>query len=399
MSKHLSGVMVAVFAAAMLFPSPAFADHRPGNVVVIGGTMSLTGYKAVPAGRTLNARKLYVEELNARGGLLGHKVEYRVYDDKSDRRTAIELYEKLITEDRVDLVMGPYSSNLNDAVANVMERYKQPFLAQAASKVVYQRGRKYVFSVPTSIAQDFQKGALHLAKRIGVKRIAIIGAGEVFTRQVTEGALEWARKLGLKVVLLESYRKEQTDFATLLRKIEASGAEAIFANTFYRDSVAQVRQLRKLDIKVKIFSATVGPAFSKFVEELGSKAEFVLGFSNWAPNLVLGYRGMKEFIRNYEKRHGVKPNYHASDGYSTMQILEAAVKKAGSFDSQKVRNALASVGLETVKGPWKANEQGLSTIDGLTIQIRNGKRVIVWPDHIAEARFLPMPKWEARAKK
>ncbi len=194
MNRHLTGVMAAAFVAAMLYPAPALADHRPGNVVVMGGTMSLTGRYAVPAGRTLNARRLYVEQMNALGGLLGHRFEYRVLNDKSDRRTAITLYQKLITEEKVDLVMGPYSSNLNDAVANVMERYKQPFLAQAASKVVYQRGRKYVFSVPTTIAQDFQKGALHLAKRIGVKRIAIIGAGEVFTRQVTEGALEWAKK-------------------------------------------------------------------------------------------------------------------------------------------------------------------------------------------------------------
>ncbi len=82
-----------------------------------------------------------------------------------------------------------------------------------------------------------------------------------------------------------------------------------------------------------------------------------------------------------------------------MQILEAAVKRAGSFDPEKVRNALASSMVYTVKGPYKPNEQGLSTIDGLTFQIRNGERVIVWPAHMAEAKFLPMPKWEDRAKK
>ncbi len=97
MNKHLSAVMVAAFAAAMLVPSPAFAQHRPGNVVVMGGTISQTGKRAVAAGLMLEGRKIYVEELNARGGLLGHKVELKYYDDKSDKRTAIELYEKLIT--------------------------------------------------------------------------------------------------------------------------------------------------------------------------------------------------------------------------------------------------------------------------------------------------------------
>ena len=401
MNKRLSGVMAAVFAAAMLFPSPAFADHRPGNVVVIGGTMGLTGRYVEHAKLYLSARKLYVEEVNARGGLLGHKVELKILDDKSDARTAIELYEKLVTGDKVDLIVGPYSSGITDAVANVMERYKRPFIAPgAASPVIWQRGRRYVFNIPTAIAQDFQKGALHLAAQIGVKRIAVIGEGSLFPRQVTEGALKWAKKLDLKVVLLESYRKGQTEFTALLRRIEASGAEAIFSSGYYRDSVAQARQLRELNINVKLFAATTGAALPKYIEELGSTAEYVVGYITWMPKpVLLGHPGMKAFIDSYEKRYGEKPNSHVAGGYAEMQILEAAVKYAGSFDPEKLRDALASITVQTIRETYKANEQGLSTIDGLTFQIQNGKRVIVSPAHQAEARFLPMPKWEDRAKK
>ena len=222
-------MIVAVPAAAVLFAGTAFADHRPGNVVVMGGTVSQTGHLVEAAGRQHNGVKLYVDELNARGGLLGHKVELKIYDDKSDRRTAIELYEKLITEEKVDLVLGPYGSTLTDPVANVMERYKRPFVAHASAPVIYQRGRKYVFNIRTAISQDYQRGVLHLAKQIGVSRIAIIGGGELFPRQITEGALEWAKKLGLKVVLLESYRKGHTEFTALLQRIKASGAEAIIS--------------------------------------------------------------------------------------------------------------------------------------------------------------------------
>ena len=113
MSKHLSGVMVAVLAAAAVhITAPALADHRPGNGVVMGGALPLTGRLSVPARRYLNARKLYADELNTRGGLLGHKVGIKIYDDKTNKRSAIELYGKLITEDRVDLVLGPYGSVL-----------------------------------------------------------------------------------------------------------------------------------------------------------------------------------------------------------------------------------------------------------------------------------------------
>jgi branched-chain amino acid transport system substrate-binding protein len=137
----------------------------------------------------------------------------------------------------------------------------------------------------------------------------------------------------------------------------------------------------------------------KFTEELGGTAELVLGFSQWEPKPVLGHPGMTEFIANYEKRYGVKPNYHTARGYTAMQILEAAVKDAGSFDPQKVRDALASVAVETIMGRWKADGQGLSTIEGLTFQIQNGKRVIVWPKRAAEAKYiLPMPRWDERRK-
>jgi branched-chain amino acid transport system substrate-binding protein len=389
--------MIAVLTYIVLYSGAAFADHRPGNLLVMGGTLSLTGRYAEPAGRVCNGRKLYVDELNARGGLLGHGVELRILDDKSDKRTAIELCEKLITQDKVDLVLGPYGSGHTDAVANVMERYKRPFLAIASSKVIWQRGRKYVFN-HSAVAQDFQKGALHLAKQIGVKRIAIIGEGSLFPRQASEGALKWAKKLDLEVVLLESYRKKQTDFTVLLEKINARGAEAIFSNSYFADAVAQLRQLRKLNINVKTFAGTIGPAVPKFVEELGGTAECVLGFSNWEPKPVLGHPGMVEFIENYEKRYGEKPNYHAAWGYEAIQIMEAAVKHAGSFDPEKVRDALASIRVETIEGPWKVDEQGLSNREGLTFQIQKGERVIVWPAHMAEARFLPMPRWEGRPK-
>ena len=398
MRRFPTGAMIAVLAAAVLYAGTAFADHRPGNLVVMGGTLSLTGRYAEPSGRQYNARKLYVDELNARGGLLGHGVELRILDDKSDIRTAIELYERLITKDKVDLVLGPYGSSHADAVANVLERYKRPFVPIGTSKVIWQRGRKYVFNYQ-AVAQDYQKGALHLAKQIGVKRIAIIGEGSLFGRQVSEGALQWAKKLDLEVVLLESYRKKETDFTGLLEKINARGAEAIFSNCYFEDSVAQIRQLRKLNINVKILAGTVGPALPKFVEELGKTAEYVLGFSQWEPKPLLGHPGMKEFIEKYERRYGEKPNYHAAMGYDAIQIMEAAVKHAGRFDPERVRDALASIRVETIGGPWKVDEQGLSNREGLTFQIQNGERVIVWPAHKAEARFLPMPRWEDRVKK
>ncbi len=396
--------MVAVFTATMLFPSPAFADHRPGNVVVIGGTLGLTGHGSAAAKRYYNGYKVFVDDLNARGGLLGHKAELKIYDDKRDKRTAIELYEKLIAEDKVDLLLGPYGSKLNDTVANVMERYRRPFVSVAPRKS-FRRGRKYIFGTPKPTKQQGgrHRGTLLIANRIGIERIAIITRASSAMRGRFVATNAWAKKLGLKVVVSERYPKKQRDFRALLRKIEASGAEAIFSHSGYREVVAQLRQLRELNINLKMFASAIGPSSPKFIKELGELAEYVVGRASWLPSPALGHPGIAEFVANYENRYGEKPNYHSTNGYIKMQVTEAAVKKAGSFDPEKVREALASMAVYTIKGPYKADEQGLSVSANVTghinYQIQNGKRVLLWPEHVAEGKFIPMPKWEDRAKK
>src|SRR5688572_3413551 len=200
--RTLAGGLVALLVLGV---GPAWANHRPNNEVLIGGAISQTGRYAEPAGRQVNSIKLWVDEVNARGGLLGHRINLVLLDDKSDTQTAIKLYEKLITEDKVDLLLAPYSSGITEAVANVNERYKMPFVAYgAASSPIWEKGRKYIFNI-VAVAEDYQKGAVHLAKQIGVKSIAIIGQDSLFPRQAAKGAKDWAQKLGIQVVLEENY--------------------------------------------------------------------------------------------------------------------------------------------------------------------------------------------------
>jgi branched-chain amino acid transport system substrate-binding protein len=283
-------------------------------------------------------------------------------------------------------------------VANVTERYRKPFVAYgAASTPIWEKGRKYIFNI-VAVAEDYQKGAVHLAKQIGVKRAAVIGEDSLFPRQSAKGAKDWARKLGIDIVVEENYPLKQTDFTALLQKIRAAGAEAIFSNSYFADAVAQLRQLREQNIDLKLFSGTVGPGLPNFAEQLGSTAEYVLGFSQWEPlPQVLGHPGMKEYIERYEKRFGEKPNYHAGSTYGALEVTEAAIKKAGSFDDTKIRDAMASLAVTTVFGRYKVDAKGLNDHEGLTFQILRGQRRIVWPEKWAEAKAeLPMPEWSKR---
>ena len=393
--RTLAGTLAILLAGGV---GAAWAGHRPNNEVLVGGAISQTGQYAEPAGRQANSIKLWVDDVNGRGGLLGHKIVLRLLDDKSDTQTAIKLYEKLITEDKVDLLLAPYSSGITEAVANVNERYKMPFVAYgAASTPIWEKGRKYIFNI-VPVAEDYQKGAVHLAKQIGVTKLAIIGQDSLFPRQAGKGAKDWAKKLGIDVVLEENYPPKQTDFTALLQKIKGAGAEAVISNSYFADAAAQLRQMRELNVNFKLFSSTVGPGLPNFPEQVGAPAEYVLGFSSWEPlPAVLGFPGMKEYIERYEKRFGEKPNYHAGATYGSLQVTEAALKKAGSFDNEKLRDALATIEVDTMFGRYKVDARGMNSRDGLTFQILKGQRRVVWPEKWAETKpELPMPEWSKR---
>jgi branched-chain amino acid transport system substrate-binding protein len=395
---RLRTLAVTVAAILALGGGPAWADHRPGNEVLVGGAISQTGRYAEPAGRQVNSIRLWVDEVNGRGGLLGHKIRLILLDDKSDTQTAIKLYEKLITEDKVDLLLAPYSSGITEAVANVNERYKMPFVAYgAASTPIWEKGRRYIFNI-VDVAENYQKGAVHLAKQIGVKKAAVIGEDSLFPRQSAKGAKDWAKQLGIEIVVEENYPLKQTDFTALLQKIRANGAEAIFSNSYFADAAAQLRQMREQNINIKLFASTVGPGLPNFPEQLGNTAEYVLGYSQWEPlPHILKHPGMKEFIEAYEKRYGEKPNYHAGNAYGALQVTEAALKKAGSFDNEKLREALATIEVHSVFGRYKVDAKGMNNHEGLTFQILRGQRRVVWPEKWAETKpELPMPEWSKR---
>ena len=389
-------IAIAFVVTTAFFASPALAADE----IHMGGAISQTGRYAEPAGRFVNAYKLFIDQLNAKGGLLGKKIKVTLLDDKSDKQTSIKLYEKLITQDKVDITLGPYSSGITDAVANVLERYKYPTLAPGASSgIIWKKGRKYLFN-QNAIAQNYQRGAVFLAKDIGVKRIAIVGEDSLFPRQSAEGAVHWAKHLGIEVVLNENYPRKQTDFTALLQKIKARRADALISNSYFADAVAQIRQLRELNINLKIFAGTVGPGLPKFAKQLGNTAEYVLGFSQWEPRPeILKFPGMKHFIDSYVKRHKVKPNYHAGIAWVALQITTQAIQKAGSYDREKVWSTLRTSQFQTIMGKWKVDKNNLNDHDGLTFQILDGQRKIVWPKEIAEVPYkLPMPKWKDRAK-
>jgi branched-chain amino acid transport system substrate-binding protein len=392
MSTLLWSFVGAVTLTALLGTAPAHAQAP----IKIGASLSLTGTYAKPGSYQKEGYEVCADELNAKGGLLGRKVEFVMYDDQSSTQTAQRLYEKLITEDKVDVVMGPYSSGITESVAGISEKYKKVLVSPlAATTSIFRQGRKYIFMV-ISPAEVYLEGLVDMAAKRGLKTIAVVNEDTLFPKASTAGTVEMAKKRGLQVVLQEAYPKGNTDFSALLVKIKAANPDIIAAATYFDDAVAITRQMRELNVNPKMFAVTVGGDIPEFYTLLKQNGEYVYGSTQW--DEALPYPGQKEFLSAYTKKFKHEPSYHAAAGYAGCLIYAEGVKRAKSLDADLVRAELLKLKMRTAFGDYAVDQDGFQTAHKMVmIQWQDGKRIVVWPDDLAngKARF-PTPPWNQR---
>src|SRR5438105_5518187 len=366
--------------------------------VRIGASLSLTGTYAKLGKNQQEGYKLCEKELNAKGGVLGRKVEFVVYDDQSMPPTGVRLYEKLITEDKVDAVMGPYSSAITEAVVNVTEKYKKVMVAPlAATTSIFKKEprRKYVFMV-VSPAEIYLEGVIDMGAKRGLKTVAVINEDTLFSKAAAAGAIDLAKKKGLQVVFQEAYPKGNTDFSAMLTKIKATNPDIIAAATYFDDAVAMTRQMRELNVNPKMYGVTVGGDLPEFYDTLKGNAEYIYGATQWEP--VLTYPGNKEFFESYKAEFKHEPSYHSAAGYAGCLIYAEGVKRAGSLEADKVREQLLRGEMRTMFGDYKVDQDGFQLAHKMvTFQWQKEKKVIVWPDDLAQGKILfPTPPWTQR---
>jgi branched-chain amino acid transport system substrate-binding protein len=384
---------ISVFVVALLIMVPASAVAQ--QPIRIGATMSQTGTlstQGVPAG---NGYLLCQQDINEKGGLLGRKIEFLIYDDKSDPKVAVELYEKLIIGDKVDAVMGPYGSTHTEAVAGVTEAHRMVHVSPlAATSSIWEKGRRYIF-MQLPPAELFLGGLIDMASRNGLKTVAIIEEDALFPKAAGNGAVDLAKKAGMQVVLHETYTKGTKDFSTILAKVKAANADVLgMAASSLGDQILVGRQMKEQDINVKMFG--IAQAVAEFQEALGNAAEFAYGLSAWEPSL--SRPGNKEFAVAYEKRFNKAPSYHAAGAYAACQIYVEAARRAASLDSDKVREELLKLKTKTIFSDYAVDQRGYQTANkGLFVQWQDGAKVVVWPADLASAtpRF-PTPAWDQR---
>jgi branched-chain amino acid transport system substrate-binding protein len=383
-------VMVLSGVLAIWAPSPTLAQPP----IKIGASSSITGRDAVQGGYVREGYLLCQKHVNEKGGVLGRPIQFVIHDDGSEGQAAIRIYEKLITEDKVDAVMGPYSSPITEVVADVTEKHRKLMVAPGAgTTAIWEKGRRYLIMMLSPLEASTE-GTIDLASRNGLKTIAVIGA--LARPAITKGALEVAKKKGLEVVVHETFPIGTTDFSAILNKVKAAKPDALVVGAPPADAIAITRQMRELDVNVKVYGATPGAAYPDYQKALGKTAEFVYAGSYWEPGLP--YPGNREFVAAYQKEFTRAASSNSAASYAGCQLFVDAVRRAGSLDSDLVRGEILKLKTKTLFGDFAVDERGYQiSHKAVTIQWQDGSAVLVWPDEAAtgKPRF-PTPPWSGR---
>jgi len=399
-----------VLSAASIALTGAPAFHAFAETPLrVGGSMAMTGRYSALGQNALRGAKLCVKQTNEEGGLFGRKVELVFEDDQSQPAKAADIYERLLAERKVDAVLSPYSSGITRAVAGVTEKYRVPMVACCAATSSIIRKHKYLFQF-TSPAEGYLQGLVDIAAKRGLKTIAVIHQDSVFPKATAQGAIKFAEKKGLKVLLVETYAKGTSDFGPLLARIRKLNPDVIAGATYFIDAVALSRAMRKVDVNPKMFGVTSGGDLPKFYQTLGANAEYVYVPTKWVPELVTmragglvpvarRYPGAREFIEAHRKEFpGADLSYQTVEGYGACRILVEAARRAGSLDADRMRDVLLKLETNTAFGAFNVDKDGVQIGHKiLMFQWQDGKKAMVWPEELAADRpRFPTPPWNKR---
>lgn len=385
------------------------APEKPAEakVVKIGVAVSMTGAVSREGTFEKNGIDYWAELVNDAGGfdVAGekYKVELVYYDDQSNPETSMKLTEKLITEDKVQFLIGPYSSGIQTAAATIGEKYKIITITPLANATtIYSKGYKYIFSVLPPATKYLQR-LMDLAVTLdpAPQTIAIMVRDDPFGNSVAEGVKTRAEENGLKVVYYEKFPKDVTDVSAMLSAIKALNPDIVVASTLYQDAVLITKQAKDLQLCPKMLSYSVGVSIPDFTKDLGPDADGIFGAEWWLPNM--GWKGevipsAEEFAAAIKAKYGYTPSYHAAGGAAAGLILQLAIQDAGSLETEKVRQALLNFKHDLFWGPTAWDETG-ANIAGASgvIQIQNGQVVSIYPKEIQQAPpIYPMPCWTER---
>ncbi len=408
-SKLLVTILSAI-ALAFTSVSSSFAKVE-GEYIVLGAAVSLTGKYSTNGKHTQNGYNLAVERINSKGGVKvggkSYKFEIIYYDDESNSKRAAQLAERLIKQDGIKYMLGPYSSGLTKAMAPVTEENKIPMVeANGASRSLFTKGYKYLFAV-LSPANQYLEVAIDLAvEKNGGKPVKIAMAFEqdAFSQDVRLGIVDAAKRTGSKIIIDDKLPKELNDMAATLAKVKATKPDVLVVSGHSKGALTAIRQIAEMKVDVPMLAMTHCDA-SKLAKQHGKKSEYALCAAQW--HKTLSYKDKffgngKKFDKDFTAEYGYAPPYQAAESAAALLVWKSAFERANSFDTEKLRGALAKTDMQTFYGNIKFGSGGQNTAKPMVLfQVRckgdTCENKVVAPTKWASAKLVhPVPSWSKR---
>ena len=382
-----------------------------GDKIILGAAVSLTGKYSTNGKHTKNGYNMAVERINSMGGVkVGgktYKFDIIYYDDESNSGRAAQLAERLIKQDGVHYMLGPYSSGLTKAIAPITEENKIPMVeANGASRSLFTKGYKYLFAV-LSPANQYLEVAIDLAvEKNGGNPVNIAMAFEqdAFSQDVRLGIVDAAKRTGSTIIIDDKLPKELNDMAATLAKVKATGPDVLVVSGHSKGALTAIRQIAEMKVDVPMLAMTHCDA-SKLAKQHGKNSEYALCAAQWHKELTYSDEffgnGIK-FDKDFNALYGYAPPYQAAESAAALLVFKDAFERANSTDKEKVRDALAKTDMETFYGNVKFGDGGQNIAKPMVLfQVRcegdTCANRLVAPTKWASHKLVhPVPKWSER---
>jgi branched-chain amino acid transport system substrate-binding protein len=396
--------LVCLLAVALIAIAPA--GTGPRAKIVFGAALSFTGTLSNEGRLTREGYDFWAQYVNAHGGIrvgpTTYDVEIRYADDASDPQTTARLVERMIRDEHVDFILGPYSTAPTFAAAAVTERERVPMVEGAgAADRIFDQGYRYTFGV-LSPARKYLVGIIEFAVRRNPRphTVAITAASDPFSLEVQQGAVESANNHGIKVVYADHYTDDPSSVLNAVAQIKAASPDIVLNAGHLQDALQLHRALRDQRVSAKIYGYSVGPDTPAFRSALGVDADAVVGSAQWSDAVT--YKGAPGFYQTsrayaaaFTREYGRPPDYHNAEATAACLGFQYAIAHAATLDREAVRNALARLDVVTFFGLLKFDARGINVFKPMVVnQIQGAKLLTIYPYRLADAQpIYPAPPW------